>query len=321
MRSFYASDFVRFLTSSNDEILGVMAKNNPFDLTPQQRNAWGVQIDILKNLLADFDKCLITNFRTNGESHKNRVIFEYTIPRIGRRIDNVLLMRGIVFLLEFKIGERLYNAYEIDQVLDYVLDVKNFHKESQGKIIAPLLICTHASTKQNVLKAYEDGILKPLLCNRENLKSVIESVLENFPNEAAIDGEKWQNSPYSPTPTIIEAAQALYANHSIEDISRSDSGAYNISLTTAKINEIIEHSKTRCKKSICFITGVPGAGKTLAGINIANEWHKFEENEHAVFLSGNAPLVEVLQEALARDEMAKNTAKTLQNHTAKKIKK
>ena len=230
---------------------------------------------------------------------------------------NVLLINNIVFLLEFKVGENTYNRNEIDQVLDYALDLKNFHKESHDKLIVPILVCSSAHARDNNISAYEDKIIKPLLCNSQNLQETILRILENY-YENSFDYNDWENSPYLPTPTIIEAAQALYSNHNVEEISRSDAGAYNLSITTQKINDIIEYSKANNKKSICFITGVPGAGKTLAGINIANERHKFEENEHAVFLSGNFPLVDVLQEALARDE--KERSKTTKGDALRKVK-
>ncbi len=297
MRAFYSNNLNIFLFQSQNEILGEIAKNNAFDLNDLQKNTWIYEISLLKQILQEFD----------GNS---KILFEYTIPRIGKRIDNVVIISNVIFLLEFKVGESAHNSYEIDQVLDYALDLKNFHKESHDKLIVPILICTEANERQNNFSCYEDKILKPLLCNKSNLFYTIQQVLERY-NESAFDYDAWENSIYMPTPTIIEAAQALYSNHHVEEISRSDSGAYNLSITTQKINEIIEYSKANNKKSICFITGVPGAGKTLAGINIANERHKFEENEHAVFLSGNFPLVDVLQEALARDEKARNNiAKT-----------
>lgn len=297
MRSFYSNSFENFLNNSDAEILGTIATNNGFDLNDLQKNTWLYEIKIFKEILSGFDR-------------NSKIIFEYTIPRIGKRIDNVLLINNIIFLLEFKVGETSYNRNEIDQVLDYALDLKNFHKESYDKLIVPILICSSASSKDNVIYSYEDRIIKPLLCNAQNLQDTIFSVLSLY-NENSFNYQDWENSLYLPTPTIIEAAQALYSNHNVEEISRSDAGAYNLSVTTQKINDIINYSKLNNKKSICFITGVPGAGKTLAGINIANERHKFEENEHAVFLSGNFPLVDVLQEALARDEKSRNnTSKT-----------
>ena len=276
------------MKENKQKVLGIIATNNGFDLNDLQKNTWIYEIALLQSILKEFDK-------------QSKILFEYTIPRIGKRIDSVLLINNIVFLLEFKVGEKSFNNYEIDQVLDYAMDLKNFHKESHDKLIVPMLICTEAGDKSNEITLYQDKILKPLLCNKTNLQKTISDICKAY-CETSFDYAEWENSVYLPTPTIIEAAQALYAHHSVEDISRSDAGAYNLSITTQKINEIIDYSKANNRKSICFITGVPGAGKTLAGINIANERHKFEENEHAVFLSGNFPLVDVLQEALARDE-------------------
>ena len=291
MRAFYCNNINDFLHHSNNEILGIITHNNGFDLNDLQKNTWIYEINFLKSLLTNFD---------NG-----KILFEYTIPRIGKRIDVVLLLENIVFLIEFKVGETVYNSHDVDQVLDYALDLKNFHKESHDKLIVPILMCNKAPTLDNPLSMYEDKIIKPLRCNVISLTDCIIKII-NSCKEASFDYAAWENSEYLPTPTIIEAAQALYAHHNVKDISRSDAGAFNLSVTTQKINEIIEFSKANHKKSICFITGVPGAGKTLAGINIANERHKFQENEHAVFLSGNGPLVEVLQEALARDEKERN---------------
>ena len=287
MRAFYSNDIGRFINQSSNEVLGILAKNNYFELTDLQRNTWRYEIEFLKRTLAD---C------TEG-----KLYLEYTIPRIGKRIDAIIIINNIIFLVEFKVGEINYNAYQIDQVLDYALDMKNFHKESHNKLIVPILVCTKARAYNNDLLMYEDKIVKPLLCNENTFKMNVDEVLKNY-HEQKFDYDKWENSPYLPTPTIIEAAQALYSHHNVKDISRSDAGAMNLSVTTQKINEIIDYAKSNKKKAICFITGVPGAGKTLAGINIANERHKFDEDEHAVFLSGNGPLVKVLQEALVRDE-------------------
>ncbi len=287
MRAFYSNDIGRFINQSSNEVLGILAKNNYFELTDLQRNTWRYEIEFLK--------------RTLAECVEGKLYLEYTIPRIGKRIDAIIIINNIIFLVEFKVGEINYNAYQIDQVLDYALDMKNFHKESHNKLIVPILVCTKARAYNNDLLMYEDKIVKPLLCNENTFKMNVDEVLKNY-HEQKFDYDKWENSPYLPTPTIIEAAQALYSHHNVKDISRSDAGAMNLSVTTQKINDIIDYAKSNKKKAICFITGVPGAGKTLAGINIANERHKFDEDEHAVFLSGNGPLVEVLQEALVRDE-------------------
>lgn len=287
-RSYYSAPVTQFLLDDPSYVLGELSRYNTFDLTQLQRNTWMEQIAILRDQLVD--------------ALDGRLIFEFTIPRVGRRVDNILLYRGIVFLIEFKVGETHYRREALEQVLDYALDLKNFHKASHTATIAPLLVATEAPAADDTVDQYPDGIIKPVRCNRQNLRSKIALVCAKSSCEPIPMGD-WESSTYMPTPTIIEAAQALYCGHSVEEISRSDAGAINLSLTARAINEIIEDSKRSNRKSICLVTGVPGAGKTLAGLNIASERHRFDENEHAVFLSGNGPLVDVLQEALARNEV------------------
>jgi len=286
-RAFFHNDVQSFLQQNENAILGELTRNNPFSLEDLQRNAWLDEIHILKKAFSEIGK--------------GYIIFEYTIPRIGSRIDVVYIVDGLVFLLEFKVGAREYARHAVDQVTDYALDLKNFHRASHNCLLVPMLIATRAPEHSTTCQEMKPGILEVIKCTQRNIAEAIRAVLYKY-YMPQIDAVKWMNSPYSPTPTIIEAAQALYRGHGVTDISRNDASAVNLNQTTEVINSIIENSKREHRKSICFITGVPGAGKTLAGLNIANERHKFDESEHAVFLSGNQPLVDVLQEALARDE-------------------
>ncbi len=286
-RAYYSSTISVFCKQSHDSILGEITRNNEFALEQKQRNTWIYEINILQNVL----KTLEDGF----------VAFEYSVPRIGDRIDNVVIYNGVIYLIEFKVGESHYPSYAKDQVIDYALDLKYFHKESHNKKIVPIIVCTKAPSIQNSIEMYNDGVYKTICCNSDSLNLFFKEVTNKL-SDKPIDINNWIESQYMPTPTIIEAAQALYRGHNVKDISRSDSKAYNLSYTTDAINEIIDRSKANKEKSICFVTGVPGAGKTLAGLNIANSRHNFEEEEHAVFLSGNGPLVFVLREALARDE-------------------
>jgi DUF2075 family protein/DNA polymerase III delta prime subunit len=290
-RSYYSQNLEDFFTDNTNFILGKLTKNHQFTLEEQQRNTWIKQIDILKNELRGL---------TSGH-----ILFEYSIPRMGKRADIILIHSGFVFVIEFKVNATQYHSADIEQCLDYALDLKNFQEGSHNISLVPILISTKAQKFQNILEKYPDGIFKPLKCNSDNIRETIDSVCKKFTGDK-IDSIQWENSQYKPTPTIIEAAQALYQGHDVKEIARSDSGADNLVKTAEAINQIIEKSKKEKIKSICFITGVPGAGKTLAGLNLANERHNFEEEEHAVFLSGNGPLVAVLQEALARDQ-AKNS--------------
>lgn len=289
LRSYYSASFLDFISSSNYEILGTIHNNViSLDTTILQNNAWSEEIQILKDQLCNFSQ--------------GRIIFEYTIPRMGKRVDVVLLYKNIIFLLEFKCGDCEYRQNAYDQVYDYALDLRNFQKKTHDKLIVPIIISTLAPCYENSILE-RDRIIEPIRCNRDNIGVVIQKIAAQY-DEEAFDYVDWENSEYFPTPTIIEAAQALYRGHNVSDITRSDAGAENLTVTTDEINRIIEHSKMHGRKSICFVTGVPGAGKTLVGLNIAIQRSNAKVGEHAVFLSGNFPLVTVLQEALSRDKVA-----------------
>lgn len=294
-RAYYSDKIKKFLSKDIDDILGQLLINDEHETTDLQRNSWRSEIVILKQQLRNFD---------DGE-----IVFEYTIPRIGHRIDVACILNGIIFILEFKVGDEIYQKSTDDQVMDYALDLKYFHEESQNRFIIPISVATEAPNNTKMLEFMEDRIAKTLWCNKDNIGITLRNVL-NVVSDDYLSIDKWINSRYFPTPTIIEAAQAMYRSHSVQEISRSDATVHNLTETTNAINRIIDCCKKDKKKAICFVTGVPGAGKTLAGLNIANSRHQFEEEDHAVFLSGNGPLVDVLQEALARDK-ARRTGCTL----------
>ena len=288
MRAYYSALIPDFLHQSTNEILGIIHTNDvSAETTIQQSNTWESEVKILKEQLKNLSG--------------GRIIFEYTIPRMGKRVDVVVLYRNIVFLLEFKCGDDEYRQTTYDQVYDYALDLRNFQKESHDKLLVPMMISTRAPRHTNTLTE-RDRIIEPIRCNGQNIGVAIEHIASLY-NEPAFDYKAWEDSEYLPTPTIVEAAQALYRGHNVHDITRSDAGAENLTVTTDEINRIIDYSKANGRKSICFVTGVPGAGKTLVGLNIAIQRSDAQQGEHAVFLSGNFPLVQVLQEALARDKV------------------
>ena len=290
-RSYYSNDIQSFLNQDNYSIFGEITTNDQFSAEDLQKNTWNREIEILKRELSQ----LLDGY----------IIFEYTIPRIGNRIDNIVIYKGIIFLLEFKVGEKKYPSYAIEQVTDYAFDLSCFHKESHNRLLVPILISTKAHSVKQEIRISKDNVLETICCNEYEIAKYIREVSLKFIQDEIIPDD-WINSLYMPTPTIIEAAQALYLGHNVEDISRNDASAKNLNQTTKAINKIIDYSKANNRKSICFITGVPGAGKTLAGLNIAVERQKIAEDEHAVFLSGNGPLVDVLQEVLARDDAKRN---------------
>ncbi len=289
-REYYADSISNFLSASEDEILGKLARNSDFDLGQNQRDAWVAEIDILKSTLAQY---------------RGTVYFEYSIPRMAKRIDVIVLIGPVIFILEFKIGEKVFSASLMDQVWDYALDLQNFHKSSHEKFIAPVLIATKAEVSTTTVAAtvQNNKLFIPIKSNTALLKQVIDDVLNFVGDSENIDALHWEKGRYCPTPTIIEAAMALYNGHSVENISRSDASAINLNETSEIISDIIRTSKNNSSKSICFVTGVPGAGKTLVGLNIATKHIDKENDLHSVFLSGNGPLVSILREALTRDKV------------------
>ena len=288
----YKAKVNQFLVSQEDEILGQLANQHKFrQLEQQQINSWRHQIRELKQTLVGFSDATL--------------LLEFEIPRIGKRVDGILILNGSILVLEYKVGAKTYDATSIDQAYDYALDLKNFHKASHHLTIVPVLIATDAPSKSPTLEIGVDGIASPLLANSDNLLNVLNLLSTALP-KVGLDADAWINSTYHPTPTIVEAAQALYKGHKVEEISRSDAGAINLTKTCSHISRVIDDAKVNNKKVICLITGTAGAGKSLAGLNIATERMRYLENEHAVFLSGNGPLVAVLREALVQDQLAEN---------------
>ena len=298
-RCLYDNCFEGFICDTDKEVLGILCDHYHGDTRTTTREAWKSEISIMQETLSRFSV------------KDGRIIFEYDIPRLGKRIDVVLLFRGIIFCIEFKVGESKILEADVDQVLDYALDLKNFHKFSQDKVIVPVLVATNYKNLTSIVQmsVYDDLVVNPLLTGAENLFDIITSVLHRFPDEIPVDCN-WIISPYAPTPTIIEAARSLYENHSVENITRHEADKVSTDRTIAYILQVIKESKEKQKKSICFVTGVPGAGKTLVGLDVAIK-QTYQGNdepvkdEGAVYLSGNGPLVAVLTEALAQDNIKK----------------
>jgi len=301
-RAYYGDSIAGFVHSDPTTIIGELTRNSSFSVDLTQRDAWLGQIEILKPIISKYE---------------GAIYFEYSIPRMGERIDVVLLIGPVVFVLEFKVGEKEFTGSAVDQVCDYALDLKNFHETSHQCHIAPILIATKAKAVEWVVGAtpQNDKLLFPIRCTSDLLVSAINDVL-TFADGDRIDAKEWEGGRYCPTPTIIEAAMALYRNHDVTEISRSDAGAKNLHQTTDLISRIISSSKERGQKAICFVTGVPGAGKTLIGLNIATKHLDADSDMYSVFLSGNGPLVKILQEALARDKVRRE--KIANNRISKK---
>ena len=298
-RFFYQSSISDFLSSSVDIIFGQMSRADEMDTAATQKYAWEQEISIMKKVLVPF------------KNEEAWILFEYSIPRLGKRVDVVVLLRERIFVIEFKAGETDFLHQDVDQVMDYVLDLKNFHQGSNDRRIVPILVATESNQHSTVcqLSHYDDGVYEPLLTDSLHLGEIMDLVLsDNIPTGSyKVALCDWARSRYSPTPTIIEAARSLYLNHSVKDITRHEAEGEQLERTTKYVQQVIHETKARGGKSICFVTGVPGAGKTLVGLNVAVQQESDEDL--AVYLSGNGPLVAVLTEALTRDRQAQEKAK------------
>lgn len=296
MNYYYRNSIKKFIDASIDEIIGSITRANDFDITFLQNRSWELQIPILKKALDGFV----------GE-----VFFEFSIPRMGKRVDTLVIINNVVFVIEFKVGEKHFLNHNIEQVWDYALDLKNFHKTSHKVVLVPALIATEA--KKNFMEiqltSHNDNLTLPVKIGSEGLFEVIQNALDFFSDESQINIPEYVNGGYMPTPTIIEAAVSLYTTHSVKNITRSDAGAKNLTITTRKISEIIDSARNNNNKIICFVIGVPGAGKTLVGLNVATAHLDNENGNASVYLSGNKPLVDILQEALARDKVQREKKK------------
>ena len=302
-RCLYNASFRKFLSLDKMEVLGTLHDNYNGEALTTTNEAWKGEIELLKNVLAPW------------ADEAGEIIFEYDIPRLGKRIDVVLLLRGIIFCLEFKVGQKDALQSDVEQVMDYALDLKNFHRFSHNRTIVPILVPTNykRSTTKFKPSVYDDAVYNPLITGADGLQDLLTNVLNHAKATEPDTIDNWIISPYTPTPTIVEAARTLYENHSVEDITRHEADEVSTDATIDYLLKIIDQSKRNGQKSICFVTGVPGAGKTLVGLDVAIKQTYKEENsskeDGAVYLSGNGPLVAVLTEALARDNYKKNTEK------------
>ena len=292
----YNSGFKAFIEADPYSVLGQIQSAYHGKGQDTSTDAWSGEILLLQKTLLPW------------KDEEGEIIFEYDIPRLGKRIDVVLLLRGIIFCLEFKVGQKDALQTDVEQVMDYALDLKNFHRYSHDRVIVPILIPTkHKSSSSSFTPSvYNDSIFNPLISGASGLQNLIQSVLRHANANTPGTIKDWIISPYTPTPTIIEAARSLYENHSVEDITRHEADKVTTDATIAYILDVINRSKKSAEKSICFVTGVPGAGKTLVGLDVAvkqsyQEDGSFNVDDGAVYLSGNGPLVAVLTEALARD--------------------
>lgn len=289
--AYYSAPISKFLHDQNG-CLAELAKYGAAagSVEGTQMGAWEAQIECLQKALLGLE---------------GKILLEFVVPRIGSRIDAVLLFEQVVVVLEFKVstekGKELgQEGYR--QVWDYALDLKNFHKASHDLEIVPILVGREArSVDKKLNERADDGVYRPLRTNFEELRSVLEKVIHEVKGKI-IGVERWEKASYLPAPSIVEAAQAVFSNNTVDNILLNEAKE-NLAKTFQTVEQIIDGAERTGDKVICFVTGVPGAGKTLVGMQVAAKRREHGNRAHATFLSGNVPLVEVLTEALVRDRI------------------
>lgn len=294
MPAFYAARVAEFLSHEEDLIVGRqtgVTRSALSELSAEQLEAWREQLVILRSTLS-------SEFARDWY-----LLLEYPIPRRGKRIDAVILAHDIILVLEFKCGAGKYDKEARTQVEDYCLDLRDFHAECHHRLLVPVLVATKAECEPPPAGEVIDWIAPVWLANPSTLPTSIQTAVARYSDNSAepIDTRSWDRAVYRPTPTIIEAARALYEGQNVREISRCHAGAENLTRTSGAVLNAIQSARSSMVKTICFVTGVPGAGKTLAGLNVVHN-RDLHEGSLGVFLSGNGPLVRVLSEALARDD-------------------
>lgn len=306
MAAFYRASVADFLTQCPDEILGALLRSYQHnELQKRQAKAWEIEIEVLKSTCAELVRL------APAVAHWS-LLLEYPIPRRSKRLDAVLLADDVILCLEFKTLDKGHSLQADRQVEDYALDLRDSHEASRNRRIVPIAVVPKAaSADTDSDESLSDVVRAVRRANAADLATVILSAFHSEHRSSAepIDAVAWDASPYRPVPTIIEAAETLYAGHGVSEISHFHADAQNLTATSNRLAEIVEDAHRRGLKVICFVTGVPGAGKTLAGLNVANSPRlRANSRPTPIFLSGNGPLVKIVSTALARDAKRRTKA-------------
>lgn len=303
MSAYYQSSVGDFLLATNESIIGELTRHHTGG-TPQQYHSWIQQIKLLKDSLSSICQEM-------DSARAWRLLLEYRMFRLHRRIDAVLLTDHFVIVIEFKMGGRDYDQAAKTQAEDYALDLRDFHAATRGQYVVPMLCASEAKAVAPDYLTFTDEVSQVLLANGENLAPVLLWAIQQAPEGTSkLAVEEWGTAAYSPVPSIIEAAEMLYAAHDVEDVHSALAEQKNLTATTDRLIEIIRNAQQHHEHAICFVTGVPGSGKTLVGLNAVHDPRfRGEGRTSGAFLSGNTPLVAVLREALARDEKRRTGCK------------
>jgi hypothetical protein len=293
MSAFYFNKIENFLKSSTDEIVRTLSgeQTRSIDLNPKQNDSWRLEIDLYKKNLKDL-----------SEFKDSFILIEYPLLRLSKRLDTIIIYNNLIIVIEFKKSVE-FSSSDKNQLEDYCINLKYFHEESHEKLIIPILFASDAPNRENKYEVFEN-IAKTIYANKDTLGIELKKATSFKRDDKFINPVKWNAAEYKPVPTIIEAAELLYAGHNVREIASSKASTKNIIETTEELIKIINSSKQNNKRSICFVTGVPGSGKTLTGLNAVHD-QRFKDLK-GVYLSGNLPLIKVLIGALKKSYAERN---------------
>ncbi len=292
MEAFWSGSASALLATADDAILGTLAQTQIRHYRTseaQQVRAWEETLAILRRVLDLLP-----------EAGDWWVLLEYPMLRLGRRADVILLGERLVFVLEFKAGAATFDRAALEQAEDYALDLQDFHAGCRACAIVPIVVATGAPALPATMPMMLGlGVTTVMCANAASLAGLLRDLEASVPcGSGAIDRAAWLRAPYRPVPGIVEAACMLYSRHGVADIAAARADATNLTRTTGCILDAIAAARGDDRRVILFVTGIPGAGKTLCGLNAA---FGAEDAARATFLTGNPTLVHVLREALARD--------------------
>ncbi|MFN8984397.1 MAG: DNA/RNA helicase domain-containing protein [Alphaproteobacteria bacterium] len=289
MRPWFAQSLGEFCRQTPAQIAASLAYEQAArfgTLELKQRDSWETSAALLQDALAEGDDAW-------------HIFMECDLLRLEKRADAILLTDRAIFMLEFKMGTQKPDLNDLRQTDNYAMDLHDFHAGSRGVPIIPILIAPSMPRREIAPPLFWHGVVPVMVANAAMLPDIILRAQAALPQPAtAIDANAWAHSAYRPVPSVLEAARLLYRRNAVPDIGATRADAHNLTRTTDAIARVISKAQTEGGRYVVFVTGIPGAGKTLCGLNLV--FGALRESG-AAFLSGNVPLVTVLREALARD--------------------
>ena len=308
MSAWWSGSVRSFLDLDDATILGVLSHQQSRRYRgnePKQVWAWKAELPLLRDAL-----------RHVPDSDAWRVLLEFDIPRLGGRLDAVLLSPHAIFAIEFKIGATRVDNAARAQLHGYALDLQDFHGGSRNRSILPILVATASSSGAVALPLFVGGAAAVMETNAADFAELLQQLGRLAATVAAtlpVAVADWEAAPYAPVLNVIQAACRLYARHDVAEIASMRSDAFNLSLTANRIETILHGAEAERRHVILFVTGIPGAGKTLCGLNAAFT------RTGSTFLTGNPSLVHVLRDALVRSAIDDGAKRATAFHRIKTV--